>query len=93
MHLAVFPNPEVDGIQIDQHIERLQDPLLPGKQELRIIKLNQLRQSRIAAWVEQYGLRKAQYLSGLRRIQSVERYRRAELEDLQRQVGRHHPLK
>jgi site-specific recombinase XerD len=59
---------------------------------LTINKLNQLRQSRIAIWVESYGLRKAQYLSGLRRLQSVERYQKQKLEDLQRQIGRHHPL-
>jgi integrase/recombinase XerD len=60
--------------------------------ELEINKLNQLRQSRIGIWVESYGLRKAQYLSGLRRLQSVERYQKQKLEDLQRQIGRHHPL-
>ena len=60
---------------------------------LEVTKLNQLRQSRIAIWVESYGLRKAQYLSGLRRLQSVERYQKQRLEDLQRQIGRHHPLK
>jgi integrase/recombinase XerD len=60
---------------------------------LEITKLNQLRQSRIAIWVESYGLRKAQYLSGLRRLQSVERYQKQKLEDLQRQIGRHHPLR
>jgi N-acetyl-anhydromuramyl-L-alanine amidase AmpD len=59
---------------------------------LEINKLNQLRQSRIGIWVETYGLRKAQYLSGLRRLQSVERYQKQKLEDLQRQIGRHHPL-
>jgi integrase/recombinase XerD len=59
---------------------------------LTINKLNQLRQSRIAIWVESYGLRKAQYLSGLRQLLSVERYQKRRLEDLQRQIGQHHPL-
>jgi integrase/recombinase XerD len=59
---------------------------------LTISKLNQLRQSRIAIWVESYGLRKAQYLSGLRQLLSVERYQKRRLEDLQRQIGQHHPL-
>lgn len=78
--------------QLKRLSKRVKSQML-DKLDLRIVKLNQLRQSRIAVWVEQYGLRKAQYLSGLRRIQSVERYRRAELEDLQRQVGLHHPLR
>jgi integrase/recombinase XerD len=60
--------------------------------DLELTKLNQLRQSRIAIWVESYGLRKAQYLSGLRQLLSVERYQKRRLEDLQRQIGQHHPL-
>lgn len=63
-----------------------------AKQGLEIRKLNQLRQSRIAIWVESYGLRKAQYLSGLRQLLSVERYQKQRLEDLQRQIGKYHPL-
>jgi hypothetical protein len=51
---------------------------------LEITKLNQLRQSRIAIWVASYGLR---------RLLSVERYQKRRLEDLQRQIGQHHPLK
>ena len=60
---------------------------------LTITKLGQLRQSRIAEWVERYGLARAQYLSGLRSMQSVERYRRSGWDDLERQVGKFHPLR
>ena len=60
---------------------------------LKIKKLGQLRQSRIAVWVDLHGLRKAQYLSGLRNVMSVERYQKSKLEDLQKAVGKHHPLK
>ena len=63
------------------------------KLELQIKKLNHLRQSRIAIWIKQYGLRKAQYLSGFRTIMSVERYRNADMEDLKEQVKLHHPFK
>jgi integrase/recombinase XerD len=63
------------------------------KLDLQIEKLNHLRQSRIAIWIKQYGLRKAQYLSGFRTIMSVERYRNADLEDLKEQVKLHHPFK
>lgn len=59
---------------------------------LTITKLGQLRQSRIAEWVERYGLARAQYLSGLRSMQSVEKYRRDGWDDLERQVGKFHPL-
>lgn len=63
------------------------------KLDLKIKKLGQLRQSRIAIWVELYGLRKAQYLSGLRNVMSVERYQKSKLEDLQKAVVKHHPLR
>ena len=63
------------------------------KLDLQIEKLNQLRQSRISIWIKQYGLRKAQYLSGFRTIISVERYRNADMEDLKEQVKLHHPFK
>ena len=63
------------------------------KLDLQIKKLNHLRQSRIAIWIKQEGLRKAQYLSGFRTIMSVERYRNADMEDLKEQVKLHHPFK
>ena len=60
--------------------------------DIELRKINQLRQSRIAIWVANYGLRRAQYLSGLRQLLSVERYQKQQLEDLQKQIGEHHPL-
>ena len=60
---------------------------------LTVTKLGQLRQSRIAAWIDAYGLARAQYLSGLRSMQSVERYRRDGWDDLARQMGKFHPLR
>ncbi|WET69682.1 hypothetical protein [Sphingobacterium sp.] len=47
-----------------------------------IIRLNQLRQSRITLWIKQYGLRKTQYLAGFKRVGNVERYRQQDSEDL-----------
>ena len=64
-----------------------------AKEELDITlhKLEQLRQSRIAIWVKEEGLRKAQYLAGFRNVASAERYRKASLEDLKKQVNEYHP--
>ncbi|MBS9463280.1 tyrosine-type recombinase/integrase [Flagellimonas sp. 389] len=66
-----------------------------GKEEMdiHIHKLGQLRQSRIAIWVREEGLRKAQYLAGFRNVSSAERYQRADLSDLKKQVDRYHPLR
>jgi len=60
--------------------------------DIQLNKLSQLRQSRIAIWVKEEGLRKAQYLAGFRNVSSAERYRKASLEDLKKQVNIYHPL-
>lgn len=61
--------------------------------DIQLNKLGQLRQSRIAIWVKEEGIRKAQYLAGFRNVASAERYRKASLEDLKKQVNEYHPLK
>ena len=59
-----------------------------------VASLRQLRQSRIAAWVDEVGLRRAQVLAGMATVEGVERrYDRAGFEDLRRQVGLYHPLR
>lgn len=62
------------------------------KLDMDIHKLSQLRQSRIAIWVKEEGLRKAQYLAGFKKVSSAERYQKASLEDLKKQVQEYHPL-
>lgn len=57
-----------------------------------IIRLNQLRQSRITLWIKQYGLRKTQYMAGFKRVENVERYRQQDSEDLRQYVLQFHPL-
>lgn len=54
-------------------------------------KLTHFRQSRICVWIEQHGLRKAQYLAGLRSVMSVERYKRKDLKGLKSAVEKWHP--
>lgn len=58
---------------------------------LELDKLSQLRQSRIIIWVKEEGLRQAQYKAGFRRVLSAERYRKADLSDLKKQLRVHHP--
>lgn len=60
---------------------------------IHIHKLSQLRQSRIAIWVKEESLRKTQYLAGFRNVASAERYQKADLSDLKKQVNTYHPLK
>ena len=57
-----------------------------------IVRLNQLRQSRITLWIKQHGLRKTQYMAGFKRVENVERYRQQDSEDLRQYVLQFHPL-
>jgi len=63
------------------------------KLDKEVIKLSQLRQSRITIWIRKYGLRKAQYMAGFRRVLSIERYQDPNLENLKAQVKTYHPFK
>lgn len=53
----------------------------------------QLRQSRIAIWIKQYGIRRAQYMAGHRYVRSTERYETRKLDELQKLLNQKHPLK
>ena len=61
------------------------------KLDKEVIKLSQFRQSRITIWIRKYGLRKAQYMAGFRRVLSIERYQDPNLENLKAQVKKYHP--
>lgn len=60
---------------------------------IEIVKLSHLRQSRIAIWVKEQGIRKSQYMAGFRRVLSAEKYRKLDLTDLKNALQEHHPLK
>jgi len=53
----------------------------------------QIRASRITHWLKIYGLRKAQYLAGHKKIQATENYLAAEFESLQDDMDNFHPLR
>ncbi|MFH1076634.1 MAG: integrase, partial [Pseudomonadota bacterium] len=55
------------------------------------INAQQIRQSRLSIWVKQYDLRQAQYLAGHKYVSSTERYQSTNLEDLQKELEKHHP--
>lgn len=61
------------------------------KQHTDFKNLQQLRQSRIALWTKQYDIRQAQYLAGHKYVSSTERYEKTNLEDLQKELNKHHP--
>jgi hypothetical protein len=63
-----------------------------AKQDQKISDLRQLRQSRLAIWVREAGLRQAQYKSGYTTVKGVERYRTQSTKALQDQLELYHPL-
>lgn len=63
-----------------------------AENEINLIRFGQIRNSRITLWVRRYGLRKAQYLAGFKRVDTVERYRTNDTEDLIEHVQKYHPL-
>jgi integrase/recombinase XerD len=62
------------------------------KLNIHLPKLHLLRQSRIALWNKQYGLRQTQYLGGFKAIKSAEHYRTYDITDLAEQIKLFHPL-
>jgi integrase/recombinase XerD len=63
------------------------------KLNINLHRLHALRQSRIALWNKQYGLRQTQYLGGFKAIKSAENYRHTDVSDLQEQIKLFHPLR
>jgi site-specific recombinase XerD len=59
----------------------------------RVNNLQHLRQSRLAIWVQEEGLRQAQYKSGYTTVKGVERYRSQSIKNLQEQLEKCHPLR
>ena len=62
------------------------------KVEPQISSANQIRQSTITYWLKNHNLRQAQYMAGHKYVSSTERYQQNNIEDLQKEVNKYHPL-
>lgn len=62
------------------------------KQSSRITDAKQLRASVITNWLKQHNLRKVQYMAGHRYVSSTEMYQIGNLEDLQTDITKFHPI-
>ena len=58
----------------------------------RVKNFDQLRASVIRAWLKQYDLRKVQYLAGHKYVSSTEEYKANNIDELQDDVTKYHPL-
>ncbi|HKK63089.1 MAG TPA: tyrosine-type recombinase/integrase [Bacteroidales bacterium] len=61
--------------------------------EPRLNNMAQIRASVITNWLQHYNLREVQYMAGHKYVSSTERYRTDNLEDLQKELEKYHPLK
>jgi integrase/recombinase XerD len=62
------------------------------KQEPKLKNVKQIRASVITLWLKQYNLRKVQYMAGHRYVSSTEKFRINDLEGLQEEVSKYHPI-
>ena len=58
----------------------------------RIKNFEQIRASVITQWVKQYDLRKAQYLDGHKYVGSTEKCKANNIDELQGDITKFHPL-
>lgn len=62
------------------------------KVEPQISNANQIRQSVIVYWLKNHNLRHVQNMAGHKYVSSTERYQQNNIEDLQKEVNKYHPL-
>ena len=55
------------------------------------VNARQIRQSRLAIWIKQYDIRVVQYMAGHKYVSSTEKYQSSNLEDLKKELEKHHP--
>ncbi|GAL87782.1 tyrosine recombinase XerD [Sporocytophaga myxococcoides] len=81
------------GTDKESDLQNVQDRLIKKlrKNHTFLINGNQIRQSRISLWIKQYDIRQVQYLAGHKYVSSTERYKSTDLEDLQKELEKHHP--
>jgi integrase/recombinase XerD len=60
--------------------------------EPKLKGFQQIRTTVITNWVQEYGLRKAQYLAGHKYVSSTENYKQSDQKDLLNQLDEKHPF-
>jgi len=63
-----------------------------NRYEPNLKSMSQIRASVITNWLQQYNLREVQYMAGHKYVSSTEHYRTDNLEDLQKELEKYHPL-
>lgn len=63
-----------------------------NKQNKQVTSIKQLRTSVITYWLKTYNLRQVQYMAGHRYVSSTESYYINDLDDLQEDISKYHPM-
>ncbi len=71
---------------LDKFMRRLR------KQHNYFKNAEQIRQSVISNWIKLHDIRQVQYMIGHKYVSSTERYQADDLQDLQKELSKHHPL-
>jgi len=90
-------NEEIEGDKLF-HTGRLKRGMprikkMVNRYEPQLQSLLQIRSSVITNWLKHCNLRETQYMAGHKYVSSTERYRTDNLEDLQKELEKYHPLK
>lgn len=78
------------GNRIDNVMHRMSKQIKQQYPSFR--NLSQLKESRMRIWVKEYGIRKAQYLSGIRYASSMLRYQERDVASMKRKLAIIHPM-
>lgn len=92
----IYLNEEIEGNYLF-HKKRLIHGMsrikkMINRYEPRLNNMAQIRASVITNWLQHYNLREVQYMAGHKYVSSTERYRTDNLEDLQKELEKCHPL-
>lgn len=78
------------SLQLGNVLQKLMQQL--RKQSRKIENIKQIRTSVITHWLKNYNLRETQYMAGHRYVSSTEAYLINDLEDLQDDINKYHPI-
>ena len=78
------------GNHFNNTIQKLIQKL--NKQNSKITTIQQIRTSVITHWLKNYNLRQVQYMAGHRYVSSTEAYFMNDLDDLQEDISKFHPI-
>ena len=78
------------SLQLQNTLQKLLKQL--KRQNKQIESVQQIRASVITSWLKRYNLREAQYFAGHRYVSSTESYLINDMEDLQEDINKYHPI-